>query len=127
MGMSNSEIEIDVIAAVINAITMRDPEEGTHLLLNILMFIPFGALYPLMTPTEKDLESQRNSRFRTTAPVKYVSAVIFLGFAYSAVIESLQLVLSLGICDMADIFGNGVGTIIGACIGSIIRRLTRSS
>jgi len=143
IGRANNDVRIDVIAALINAVTMRDMEATEHLVLNTVMFIPFGVLYPLMAPPKKQKQDipvrpgqGRNGEegpvtyeYRPVLPeyqpVKYGTAAVFLGIAYSGIIESIQLTLSLGECDMADVFANGLGAFIGVLLSYVVRRFVR--
>ena len=107
------------------------------------MFIPFGVLYPLMAPPKKqnqDIpvrpaqsgdgeEGPMIHEYRPVLPefhpVKYGTAAVFLGIAYSGIIESIQLTLSLGECDMADVFANGLGAFVGVMLSFVVRRFVR--
>lgn len=124
LGTSNSTIYIDAAESIADALTMRDPAKTEHLLLNTLMFIPFGAFYMMMTPTGQK-SSYGYYPDENDEPAVYPksgAAGFFLGIAYSALIESTQLILSMGECDMADIVCNGLGTLIGILIGIVARR-----
>ena len=68
------------------------------LLLNIILFIPFGFLLPYIWP---------KLRFWKT---------ISISFLVSVIIEATQYVAQLGCCDIDDIFNNTLGSCIGyAC------------
>ena len=125
IGMSNNEIRVDVVPSIVNALTLRDPGAAEHLSLNTVMFIPFGALYMMMAPRKTEKVKYNKYGRVEYQPVRYISAAFFLGLDYSGVIESSQLVLSMGECDMADVFANALGTLIGAFAGKIIRRFIR--
>lgn len=120
IGTSNNALYVDVLSSLAYAITLRDPERTEHLLLNIIMFVPFGALYMMTTPSERQVDKDG-----PYVAVRYGSAAFFLGVAYSAIIESTQLVLSMGECDMADVFANSLGALIGVFIGIFGRRFIR--
>ena len=125
LGASNNTIYVDIADSLADAITMRDPEKTEHLLLNLVMFIPFGIFYMLMTPTGKKrsfgYQTDENNEEDEIYP-KSAATGFFLGLAYSALIESIQLILSMGECDMADIVCNGAGALIGTLTGGIARR-----
>lgn len=68
-----------------------------HMLLNAVMFIPMGVLFPMICPS-------RLSRW---------SYVLGIGLMSTVAIEATQLVLSLGQCDIDDIIANVLGTVVG--------------
>lgn len=70
--------------------------EWRNIILNILMFVPFGALLPLLIK-------------KTDAFWK----VSVLGFFFTLAIEVSQLLLKRGIFEPDDLLGNTVGTMIG--------------
>lgn len=67
-----------------------------NVLLNIAMFIPLGFLLPLM--------GKKFRRWYVTIPV---------GFGVSLAIELVQLAMKRGICDVDDLFCNGLGAAMG--------------
>lgn len=67
-----------------------------NIILNILMFVPLGFWLPV-----------GKEKFR-----KFWK-IYLLGFLFTVGIESLQLVLSLGLFEVADVFNNTLGTMIG--------------
>lgn len=68
----------------------------SNVLLNIAMFLPLGALLPLLGKPFR--------KWYWTIPV---------GFAASLSIELLQLAMGTGIWDVDDLFANTLGTVIG--------------
>lgn len=68
-----------------------------HMLLNIVMCVPMGVLFPMICPT-------RLSRW---------SYILGIGLMSTVAIEATQLVLALGQCDIDDIIANVLGTVIG--------------
>lgn len=68
-----------------------------YFLLNVLLFIPFGYLLRHI------LHAGR--RILLTSGC---------GFLCSAVIETLQLVLGLGVFELVDLIGNTLGALLGA-------------
>lgn len=70
--------------------------EWRNIILNILLFLPFGCLLPFV--------SKRFKAFWKTC---------FAGFALTLAIEVVQLVLKKGIFEVDDIFDNTLGAIIG--------------
>ena len=69
--------------------------ELRNIILNILLFIPFGYLLPVHLP-----------RLRWWQ-------VILLGLAFSLTIELLQLITKLGYADVDDLINNTLGAAIG--------------
>lgn len=67
-----------------------------NIILNILMFVPFGFLFPCL--------SKKFQKFWTT----YLA-----GFFFTLLIESVQLVFKLGIFECDDLLNNTLGTMIG--------------
>ena len=67
-----------------------------NVLLNVAMFGPLGFLLPLM--------GKKFRRWYVTVPV---------GFGISLAIELLQLAMGRGICDVDDLFCNGLGALMG--------------
>ncbi len=76
-----------------NSIVWRD------ITLNILMFVPFGFLLPLL-----------NKVFYKP----YVT--LMLSFLFTIGIEITQLIIKVGAYDVDDIFNNFLGSIIGYCL-----------
>ncbi len=70
--------------------------EWRNIILNILMFVPFGFLLPLV--------SKKFQVFWKT----YLA-----GFLFTTLIELTQLLLHLGVCELDDFMNNTVGTLIG--------------
>lgn len=70
--------------------------EWRNIILNIMMFIPFGFLLPLV--------SKKFQVFWKT----YLA-----GFLFTFLIEMTQLLLHLGICELDDFMNNTVGAMIG--------------
>jgi glycopeptide antibiotics resistance protein len=130
LGTSNNAVYVDIVKSLSDAVSMAYPEKTEHLLLNILMFVPFSALYMLITPSQRQLDEYAavnglNEDEMPYVSVRFGSAAFFLGMAYSAIIESTQLALSMGECDMADVFANTLGTLIGILIGIAGRRFIK--
>lgn len=68
-----------------------------HWLENVLLFVPLGVLLPLTH--QKKLSDMYNA----------VGSALF----HATVIEALQLVYRLGICDIDDIIANAIGAALG--------------
>ncbi len=71
-----------------------DPQYRWQIYMNVFLFIPFGFLLPLA--------AQRNI---------WQTALIGLGF--SALIEAVQYLFGLGLCEFDDVFHNTLGTALG--------------
>ena len=82
---------------LMNAIQTRNPELVQHMVLNVLMFVPFGYLIPAMNPKH----------------LRKCSFSFLGGIMCSTVIEGLQMVFSLGQSDIDDIIANSIGAVLG--------------
>ena len=76
-----------------------------HLWLNIVMFVPIGALFAAIHPSL--------ARF---------SAVLPLGMLLTTIIETTQLLMRNGQCDLEDLAANTVGALVGLLLYKLIRR-----
>ena len=74
--------------------------------LNILLFIPFGFLYPLI---------------RKTSLLK----TVLYGFCLSLSIEILQFFFSVRIADVTDLINNTAGAFLGAALYFVLNRTVR--
>lgn len=81
-------------------------EDINHILLNIAMFVPVGVLYPYIT------EGIRR---------KTLSSISF-GVLFTVLIETGQLILQTGTCDVDDIITNTAGAAIGALVVNLWSR-----
>lgn len=88
--------------SVEEAIRTRSPEPLQHLWLNVVMFVPMGLLFPAI--------DERLNKLMYVLP---------LGLITSTIIETTQLLLRLGQCDLEDLAANT----LGACIGLLCFRL----
>ena len=70
--------------------------EWRNIILNVMMFVPFGFLLPLV--------SEKFQAFWKT----YLA-----GFLFTFLIEMTQLLFNLGICELDDFMNNTVGAMIG--------------
>lgn len=70
-----------------------------NIVLNILLFVPFGILLPLLSK-------------KTDKPY----FVIPIGAASSLIIETIQYIFKIGIFDFDDVLNNTVGVILGYCV-----------
>lgn len=74
-----------------------------NIVLNILLFVPFGFLLPLW--------NKKFNQFYITVPS---------GFMCTLMIEVLQYVLKLGVFEWDDILNNTIGTLLGYCALQIV-------
>lgn len=93
------------------AIQRRSLEPLEHLMMNVVMFIPLGALFALLDPGHTD-------KWRYVLP---------LGLILTTVIETTQLLLRLGHCDLEDLFANTLGACIGLLLVKIYLRFRPAS
>lgn len=75
---------------------------------NIILFIPFGILFPLAFP-----------------PLRKLGTCVLEGFLLSLFLEMMQFVTGRGYCQLDDIFTNTLGTLIGWGCYRIWQRLMR--
>ena len=87
------------------AIRRRSLEPLQHLWLNVVLFVPIGILFPMIEPRKLD----------------QLSYVFPLGMLLTTLIETTQLMLHIGQCDLEDMVANT----LGACLGLLIYRLYR--
>lgn len=79
-----------------------------NLIGNMLIFLPFGMLVPIL--------SRRYKRF---------GCVTLLSFELSLAVELIQLITKTGSCDVDDILLNTVGGMIGFACFALLRRKNR--
>lgn len=77
-----------------------------NIILNILLFVPFGFLLPIYTDKLKKLYK-----------------VVLLGFLVTLIIETIQYIARIGIFEIDDIFNNTIGVLIGYCVFMIYKCL----
>lgn len=75
---------------------------------NVLGFVPFGAILPV-------INSQSRSFFK----------ILLLSFEFSFIVEGIQLVFKVGSFDVDDILLNTLGGILGYLIFVICNRIRR--
>ena len=75
---------------------------------NILIFIPFGAILPVLLRS-----------------VRHAGRMFVLSILMSLLIESLQLVFGVGSFDVDDIILNTSGGMIGYCVFAVCNRIRR--
>ena len=73
--------------------------------MNVFLFIPFGALLAHITH-------------------KSFIKCVFAGMVFSCMIEIVQLIFGLGLCELDDVFHNTLGNVIGFGHWIIVERIT---
>lgn len=106
MGTVNTSIKMDVFGDLKEALQSGSAEPMRHVLMNIALFVPFGFLFSMVHP-----KKLRSSAYP-----------ILTGAMFSTMIETIQMVFRIGQCDIDDIIGNTLGTVIGFLIFCIIWR-----
>lgn len=102
---SNSQIQMEVL----NWAKENGIEDFNHILLNVAMFVPIGVLFPLLS------EESRG---------KVLGGASF-GILLSTLIETGQLLLHSGTCDIDDILSNSLGALFGAVISAAVTQSRR--
>ena len=101
IGVSQSvQVDMTPFRGIVAAMEQRSLEPLTHAFLNVLLFVPFGYLIPASNPSA----------------LSRAGFAVFGGLITSTVIEGLQMVLGLGMCDIDDVIANALGAIIGYII-----------
>lgn len=88
-----------------------------NLLGNVVAFMPFGFLVPVMYREQRKGVSFRGHYFRSFL------FVTFLGFLFSFFIETVQLVTKVGCFDVDDLFLNTLGVVLGYIIYYISKKM----
>lgn len=76
----------------------------SNLLGNIVLFIPFGFIVPVLLPK-----------------IKHITQIFIAAFLTSLFFEMLQLLLALGTFDIDDCILNSIGAITGFLIYSVLK------
>ena len=85
--------------------------QAQQILLNILLFIPFGVLLAIVGGTGK---------WKRTLLLVVIAAAVLSGL-----IEGMQLIFKLGLAEFDDVFDNTVGAVAGAVAITGIDKLFR--
>ena len=93
-GQHNTSVIMEL--ELFRALKMQDTDLLRHLLQNAALFVPLGVLLPLL---HRSLRS--------------VWWALLGGAALSTMIETTQLVLAVGQCDVNDILTNALGAVLG--------------
>ena len=84
---------------------------------NVVVFMPFGFLVPVMYREQRKDVVYRGHYFRS------MLFVLLLGFLFSLVIEFVQLVTKVGCFDVDDLLLNTSGVLLGYIIYYISKKL----
>ena len=84
------------------------PEHRVEIILNYVLFIPFGFL--LSGIKKKDGVEMSTGK------------VVLIGLLFSTSIELIQLLFKIGVFEFDDIIGNTIGCFIGAAVGKMCGR-----
>lgn len=88
-----------------------------NLLGNVVAFMPFGFLVPVMYREQRKGVSYSGHYFRSFL------FVTWLGFLFSFVIETIQLFTKVGCFDVDDLFLNTLGVVLGYIIYYISKKI----
>lgn len=86
-----------------------DRNEQFQILCNVLLFVPFGILWPILKNGKKDT----------------IWGVLQAAFLFTFCIEFLQLVTRIGCFEIDDMINNTLGAVVGYLMYRIIDRLGR--
>lgn len=86
-------------------------EDVGYNLKNILFFVPFGFLFPNITTSSPAFQKKR------------LLIVLIIGMLFSILIEIMQYVFCLGLCELDDVICNSLGALIGFRLYSLIKNL----
>lgn len=93
----STQVDMTPFRGIMEAMEQHSLEPLSHAFLNVMLFVPFGYLIPASNPPA----------------LSRAGFAVFGGLITSTVIEGLQMVLGLGMCDIDDIIANALGAIIG--------------
>lgn len=110
LGSFYSGVEVMPFDDLQRAIDIGDVTLVKHMLLNIVLFIPFGYLIPSMNPTK----------------LRKWSIAMLGGLIVSTLIEGAQLTVHLGECDIDDIIANTFGSVIGYILVRFVWRVNKN-
>ncbi len=90
-----------------------------NLLGNVVVFMPFGFLVPVLYREQRKDVSYQGHYFRSGF------FVTWLGFLFSLAIETIQLITKVGCFDVDDLFLNTCGVVLGYLIYYISKKMIR--
>lgn len=85
----------------------QQKEMYREMLMNVLLFVPFGLTVPFALTPVKDAVFQRN--------IRYAVIVLLIAIALSVGIEAVQYHYALGRCETDDVLCNTLGALFGVC------------
>ncbi len=110
IGSFYSGVEVMPFDDVQRAVEIGDVSLVKHMLLNVVLFIPFGYLIPSMNPTK----------------LRKWSVAMLGGIIVSTLIEGTQLTVHLGECDVDDIIANTFGSVVGYILVRFVWRVNKN-
>lgn len=93
------------ISAEYHRLFHGNAEHRVAMLLNVLIFIPFGLCLSAFLSAAKRCSAKRN-----------IGLVALVAFLFSLCLESLQWILRVGLFELTDMVLNTAGAVIGAAI-----------
>ena len=105
-GLYKPYIKLDLFYSIKQLIYHHSLKRIKHLFANIVLFIPLGFAFPM-------LQHNKISLF----------GYIMIGTMFSAGIESTQLILAIGECDVGDVFGNSIGMLLGVLSYNLAKKI----
>lgn len=93
-----------------------------QIILNILLYIPFGYLLPAARPRLAKLPGAPVRLRALNALKNFPWMVIVIGAVFSVGIEFTQLFFRLGLFELDDIFNNTVGCLLGVILYQLLLR-----
>jgi len=96
-GDTDTTVQAEAFSAVKSALTGDGTGMLNHMILNVVLFVPYGFLFAMVHP-------------RRLNSVLYS---LMAGIMLSSIAEIMQLVMRAGQCDLDDILANTFGTVIG--------------
>lgn len=81
----------------------ESPQAHAYVIENIIMFLPFGILFPA-----------------AFAPLRRAPLCVLFGFLFSCSLELMQLITERGHCQLDDIVTNTLGTLLGWIVFTLI-------
>ena len=100
------------------------PEHWVEIILNYVLFIPFGLLLSLVKKRDevgKDGEKEKSGVKLSTG------RIVLIGLLFSAAIETTQLLFKIGVFEFDDMIGNTVGCFIGAVVGKMVKKKKKNT
>jgi len=91
------------------------PQEHAFVIENILLFVPFGVLFPLAVAGSKNGDGRVVDRLS--------KCTVLFGFLCSVCIETVQLITERGYCQLDDVVMNTLGSLAGYIIFLIIKKM----